>query len=244
MNQQSIISIRDLTKEYVMGTQKVHALRGVDFDIRKNEYVSIMGPSGSGKSTLMNIVGCLDTPTAGTYHLNGQDVSNLTDDDLAAVRNREIGFVFQTFNLLPRSDCLANVELPLIYAGIRSSERKKRALEVLDRVGLSDRVDHKPNELSGGQRQRVAIARALVNNPSILLADEPTGNLDSKTGEEIMRLFEDLYDAGHTIIVVTHENDVARHSRRIINLFDGMIESDTKVTEPVLANGSHAVAPE
>lgn len=243
MNQQSIISIRDLTKEYVMGTQKVHALRGVDFDIRKNEYVSIMGPSGSGKSTLMNIVGCLDTPTAGTYHLNGQDVSNLTDDDLAAVRNREIGFVFQTFNLLPRSDCLANVELPLIYAGIRSSERKKRALEVLDRVGLSDRVDHKPNELSGGQRQRVAIARALVNNPSILLADEPTGNLDSKTGEEIMRLFEDLYDAGHTIIVVTHENDVARHSRRIINLLDGMIESDTKVTEPVLANGNHAVAP-
>ena len=244
MNQQSIISIRDLTKEYVMGTQKVHALRGVDFDIRKNEYVAIMGPSGSGKSTLMNIIGCLDTPTAGSYHLNGQDVSHLTDDDLAAVRNREIGFVFQTFNLLPRSDCLANVELPLIYAGIRSSERKKRALEVLDRVGLSDRVDHKPNELSGGQRQRVAIARALVNNPSILLADEPTGNLDSKTGEEIMRLFEDLYDAGHTIIVVTHEQDVARHSRRIINLFDGMIESDTRVNEPVLANGNHAVASE
>ena len=244
MNQQSIISIRDLTKEYVMGTQKVHALRGVDFDIRKNEYVAIMGPSGSGKSTLMNIIGCLDTPTAGSYHLNGQDVSHLTDDDLAAVRNREIGFVFQTFNLLPRSDCLANVELPLIYAGIRSSERKKRALEVLDRVGLSDRVDHKPNELSGGQRQRVAIARALVNNPSILLADEPTGNLDSKTGEEIMRLFEDLYDAGHTIIVVTHEQDVARHSRRIINLFDGMIESDTNVAEPVLANGNHAVASE
>lgn len=244
MNQQSIISIRDLTKEYVMGTQKVRALRGVDFDIRKNEYVSIMGPSGSGKSTLMNIIGCLDTPTAGSYHLNGQDVSHLTDDDLAAVRNREIGFVFQTFNLLPRSDCLANVELPLIYAGIRSSERKKRALEVLDRVGLSDRVDHKPNELSGGQRQRVAIARALVNNPSILLADEPTGNLDSKTGEEIMRLFENLYDAGHTIIVVTHEQDVARHSRRIINLFDGMIESDTNVAEPVLANGNHAVASE
>ncbi|TVQ73113.1 MAG: ABC transporter ATP-binding protein [Balneolaceae bacterium] len=244
MNQQSMISIRDLTKEYVMGTQKVRALRGVDFDIRKNEYVSIMGPSGSGKSTLMNIIGCLDTPTAGSYHLNGQDVSHLTDDDLAAVRNREIGFVFQTFNLLPRSDCLANVELPLIYAGIRSSERKKRALEVLDRVGLSDRVDHKPNELSGGQRQRVAIARALVNNPSILLADEPTGNLDSKTGEEIMRLFENLYDAGHTIIVVTHEQDVARHSRRIINLFDGMIESDTNVAEPVLANGNHAVASE
>ncbi len=244
MNQQSIISIRELTKEYVMGTQKVRALRGVDFDIKKNEYVAIMGPSGSGKSTLMNIIGCLDTPTAGSYHLNGQDVSHLTDNDLAAVRNREIGFVFQTFNLLPRSDCLANVELPLIYAGIRSSERKKRALEVLDRVGLSDRVDHKPNELSGGQRQRVAIARALVNNPSILLADEPTGNLDSKTGEEIMRLFENLYDAGHTIIVVTHEKDVARHSRRIINLFDGMIESDTRVDEPVLAGNNNVAQPD
>ncbi len=244
MNQNAIISIRDLTKEYVMGTQKVHALRGVDFDINKNEYVSIMGPSGSGKSTLMNIIGCLDTPTSGSYHLNGQDVSDLTDNDLAAVRNREIGFVFQTFNLLPRSNCLANVELPLIYAGIRSSERKKRALEVLDRVGLTDRVDHKPNELSGGQRQRVAIARALVNNPSILLADEPTGNLDSKTGQEIMRLFEDLYDAGHTIIVVTHEQDVARHSRRIINLFDGMIDSDALVEEPVLAASNNVAVPD
>ncbi len=240
MNQNAIISIRDLTKDYIMGTQKVHALRGVDFDIKKNEYVSIMGPSGSGKSTLMNIIGCLDTLTTGSYHLNGQDVSHLTDNDLAAVRNREIGFVFQTFNLLPRSNCLANVELPLIYAGVRSSDRKKRALEVLDRVGLTDRVDHKPNELSGGQRQRVAIARALVNNPSILLADEPTGNLDSKTGEEIMRLFEDLYDAGHTIIVVTHEQDVAQHSRRIINLRDGMIESDTPVAEPVLQAGKQA----
>ncbi|WP_246481551.1 ABC transporter ATP-binding protein [Natronogracilivirga saccharolytica] len=241
MNKEPIITIRDLKKEYVMGMQKVYALRGVDFDIHRNEYVSIMGPSGSGKSTLMNIVGCLDTPTHGTYHLNGQDVSNLTDNDLADVRNREIGFVFQTFNLLPRSDCLGNVELPLIYAGIKSSERKKRALDVLDRVGLSDRVDHKPNELSGGQRQRVAIARALVNNPSILLADEPTGNLDSKTGEEIMRLFEELHSAGHTIIVVTHELDVAKHSRRIINLFDGKIESDTQVDNPALANDMQSV---
>ena len=242
MKDQPMISIRELTKEYTMGTQKVHALRGVDFDIQKNEYVAIMGPSGSGKSTLMNIIGCLDTPSAGSYHLNGQDVSHLTDNQLAEVRNREIGFVFQTFNLLPRSDCLANVELPLIYAGVRSSTRKARALEVLERVGLTDRVDHKPNELSGGQRQRVAIARALVNNPSILLADEPTGNLDSKTGEEIMRLFEDLHKAGHTIIVVTHEQDVARHSRRIINLRDGMIETDALVEDPTLAGTGNAVA--
>ena len=235
MKNQSIISIRDLKKEYVMGTQMVYALRGVDFDISKNEYVAIMGPSGSGKSTLMNIIGCLDTPSFGTYHLNGQDVSHLTDNELAVVRNREIGFVFQTFNLLPRSDCLANVELPLIYAGMRSSDRRKRALDVLDRVGLTDRVDHKPNELSGGQRQRVAIARALVNNPSILLADEPTGNLDSKTGEEIMRLFEELQKAGHTIIVVTHEQEVAMHCRRIITLRDGMIETDSEVDQPVLS---------
>ena len=235
MKNQSIISIRDLKKEYVMGTQMVYALRGVDFDISKNEYVAIMGPSGSGKSTLMNIIGCLDTPSFGTYHLNGQDVSHLTDNELAVVRNREIGFVFQTFNLLPRSDCLANVELPLIYAGMRSSDRRKRALDVLDRVGLTDRVDHKPNELSGGQRQRVAIARALVNNPSILLADEPTGNLDSKTGEEIMRLFEELQKAGHTIIVVTHEQEVAMHCRRIITLRDGMIETDSEVDQSVLS---------
>lgn len=235
MNSQSIISIRGLNKEYVMGTQMVHALRGVDFDISKNEYAAIMGPSGSGKSTLMNIIGCLDTPSSGTYHLNGQDVSHLTDNELAVVRNREIGFVFQTFNLLPRSDCLANVELPLIYAGMRSSDRRKRALDVLDRVGLTDRVDHKPNELSGGQRQRVAIARALVNNPSILLADEPTGNLDSKTGEEIMRLFEELQKAGHTIIVVTHEQEVAMHCRRIITLRDGMIETDSEVEKPLLS---------
>ncbi len=240
MSDKAIISIRDMRKEYTMGSQKVYALRGVDFDIHKNEYVAIMGPSGSGKSTLMNIIGCLDTPTAGSYHLNGQDVSHLTDNELAEVRNREIGFVFQTFNLLPRSDCLANVELPLIYAGMRSSERKKRALEVLDHVGLSDRVDHKPNELSGGQRQRVAIARALVNNPSILLADEPTGNLDSRTGEEIMRLFEDLYDAGHTIIVVTHESEVARQSRRVIKLLDGEIESDATVSRSGEAEQPHA----
>lgn len=235
MNNQTIISIRDLYKDYIMGTQKVHALQGMDFDISRNEYVAIMGPSGSGKSTLMNIIGCLDTLTSGTYHLNGQDVSHLTDNELAEVRNREIGFVFQTFNLLPRSDCLANVELPLIYAGMRSSARKARAMEVLEQVGLTDRVEHKPNELSGGQRQRVAIARALVNNPSILLADEPTGNLDSKTGEEIMKLFEDLHEAGHTIIVVTHENEVALHSRRIIQLLDGKIESDTQVENPLKA---------
>jgi len=241
MDKNTIISIRDLYKIYKMGTQQVNALQGVDFDIRKNEYVSIMGPSGSGKSTLMNIIGCLDTPSTGSYHLNGQDVSHLSDNELAEVRNREIGFVFQTFNLLPRSDCLANVELPLIYAGMRSSERKERAMEMIERVGLTDRMDHKPNELSGGQRQRVAIARALVNNPSILLADEPTGNLDTKTGEEIMRLFEDLYDAGHTIIVVTHEQDVALHSRRIIQLRDGMIETDSLVDQPLLTQSGEGV---
>ncbi len=241
MDKNTIISIRDLYKIYKMGTQQVNALQGVDFDIRKNEYVSIMGPSGSGKSTLMNIIGCLDTPSTGSYHLNGQDVSHLSDNELAEVRNREIGFVFQTFNLLPRSDCLANVELPLIYAGMRSSERKERAMEMIERVGLTDRMDHKPNELSGGQRQRVAIARALVNNPSILLADEPTGNLDTKTGEEIMRLFEDLYDAGHTIIVVTHEQDVALHSRRIIQLRDGMIETDSLVDQPLLTKSGEGV---
>lgn len=217
-----------------MGSQTVHALRGVDFSIQKNEYVSIMGPSGSGKSTLMNIIGCLDTPTSGSYFLNGRNVSQLTDNELAAVRNREIGFVFQTFNLLPKADCLANVELPLIYAGMRSAERKERAMMMLEKVGLSDRIDHKPSELSGGQRQRVAIARALVNHPSILLADEPTGNLDSKTGEEIMKLFEGLYDAGHTIIVVTHEKAVAVHTRRIIQLLDGEIEKDYPVAPAVL----------
>jgi putative ABC transport system ATP-binding protein len=235
MIKEAIIDIRDLHKEYVMGTQIVRALRGVSFKLMPNEYVAIMGPSGSGKSTLMNMLGCLDTPTKGDYILNGKNVSELSDNQLAAVRNKEIGFVFQTFNLLPRSNCLANVELPLIYAGMRSSDRKKRALDVLNKVGLSDRVDHKPNELSGGQRQRVAVARALVNNPSILLADEPTGNLDSKTGEEIMQLFEELYRQGNTIIVVTHEEEVAAHARRILRLRDGLLESDTMVNNPVLA---------
>jgi len=231
-----VIEITDLTRHYKMGETIVRALNGVTLNVEENEYIAIMGPSGSGKSTLMNMIGCLDTPTSGEYILNGNRVSELDDAELAKVRNREIGFVFQTFNLLPRTDCLSNVELPLIYSGIKSSERKKRATETLTRVGLGDRVDHKPNELSGGQRQRVAIARALVNNPSILLADEPTGNLDTKTGEEIMNLFEELYRAGNTIIVVTHENEIAEHARRIVRLRDGVIETDEKVANPVLAN--------
>jgi len=231
-----IIEITDLARHYMMGETIVRALNGVTLNVEENEYIAIMGPSGSGKSTLMNMIGCLDTPTSGEYILNGNRVSELEDAELAQVRNREIGFVFQTFNLLPRTDCLSNVELPLIYSGIKSSERKKRATETLTRVGLGDRVDHKPNELSGGQRQRVAIARALVNNPSILLADEPTGNLDTKTGEEIMNLFEELYRAGNTIIVVTHENEIAEHARRIVRLRDGLIETDEKVANPVLAN--------
>src|SRR6056297_1548757 len=231
-----IIEIKDLKKIYQMGSTEVRALNGVTFDVMENEYIAIMGPSGSGKSTLMNLIGCLDTPTSGTYTLNNQDVSELEDAELAEVRNREIGFVFQTFNLLPRTDCLSNVELPLIYSGIKSSERKKRATETLTKVGLGDRLDHKPNELSGGQRQRVAIARALVNDPSILLADEPTCNLDTKTGDEIMNLFEELYRAGNTIIVVTHENEIAEHARRIVRLRDGVIETDEKVANPVLAN--------
>ena len=231
-----VIVIQDLTRHYKMGQTTVKALNGVTFDVAENEYIAIMGPSGSGKSTLMNMIGCLDTPTTGEYILNGHRVSELDDSELAQVRNREIGFVFQTFNLLPRTDCLNNVELPLIYSGMKSSERKKKAIETLEKVGLGDRVDHKPNELSGGQRQRVAIARALVNDPSILLADEPTGNLDTKTGEEIMLLFEELYRAGNTIIVVTHENDIANHARRIIRLRDGIIETDEKVAKPVLAN--------
>lgn len=233
--EQPVIQISDITRFYQMGDTTVKALNGVTFDIHKNEYLAIMGPSGSGKSTLMNMIGCLDTPTTGEYILNNNRVSEMNDAELAEVRNREIGFVFQTFNLLPRTTCLANVELPLIYAGMKSTERKEQAIDVLTKVGLGDRVDHKPNELSGGQRQRVAIARALVNSPSILLADEPTGNLDSKTGEEIMVLFEELYRQGNTIILVTHENEIANFSRRIVRLRDGVIESDTPVDKPILA---------
>jgi len=209
--------------------ETIHALRGVDLKICRNEYLAIMGPSGSGKSTLMNMLGCLDTPTSGHYQFNGRDVAAMIDDELAEIRNREIGFVFQTFNLLPRATSLSNVELPLVYAGYSPSERRQRATEALEKVGLGDRMQHKPNELSGGQRQRVAVARALVNNPSIILADEPTGNLDSKTGVEIMGLFEDLYELGNTIIVVTHEEEVALHARRIVRLRDGLIESDAPV---------------
>jgi putative ABC transport system ATP-binding protein len=237
--QHPVIQISDITRYYQMGDTTVKALDGVSFDINKNEYIAIMGPSGSGKSTLMNMIGCLDTPTTGEYILNNHRVSEMNDAELAEVRNREIGFVFQTFNLLPRTTCLANVELPLIYAGMKSSQRKKQAIEVLTKVGLGDRIDHKPNELSGGQRQRVAIARALVNSPSILLADEPTGNLDSKTGEEIMQLFEELYKQGNTIILVTHENEIADFSRRIIRLRDGLIESDTPVLNPTLSKVTH-----
>ncbi|MDR8390132.1 ABC transporter ATP-binding protein [Aliifodinibius sp. S!AR15-10] len=226
-----------------MGNNEVRALDGVSFDVKENEYIAIMGPSGSGKSTLMNLIGCLDTPTSGKYILNNQDVSELEDAELAEVRNREIGFVFQTFNLLPRTNCLANVELPLIYAGVKSSERHERAAKTLTRVGLGDRMDHRPNELSGGQRQRVAIARALVNNPSILLADEPTGNLDTKTGEEIMLLFEELHRMGNTILVVTHEDEIANHARRIVRLRDGKIERDDKVENPELANLEINVTP-
>lgn len=221
-----VIVTRGIKREYDMGGEIVRALRGVDVAIRRNEYVAIMGPSGSGKSTLMNLIGCLDTPDAGEYWLNGTLVSEMADDELARVRNREIGFVFQTFNLLPRASALHNVELPLVYAGVSSDERKQRAREALERVQLGDRMTHRPNELSGGQRQRVAIARALVNRPSILLADEPTGNLDSTTSEEIMRVFEGLASQGQTVIMVTHEPDIAAHARRVVVLRDGMIESD------------------
>ncbi|MCB1103558.1 MAG: ABC transporter ATP-binding protein [Opitutaceae bacterium] len=224
-----VIEIAGVTKLYKMGEETIHALRGVDMKIHRNEYLAIMGPSGSGKSTLMNMLGCLDTPTAGHYEFNGKDVAAMIDDELAEIRNREIGFVFQTFNLLPRATALANVELPLIYAGCSPHERRERAIQALQNVGLGERMHHKPNELSGGQRQRVAIARALVNRPSIILADEPTGNLDSKTGVEIMALFEDLYAAGNTLIVVTHEEEIARHARRIVRLRDGLIESDAAV---------------
>ena len=230
----AVIRIENLTRFYQMGETEVRALAGVSLQVQHNEYIAIMGPSGSGKSTLMNMIGCLDTPSSSEYILNGNRVSQMDDSDLAEVRNREIGFVFQTFNLLPRTSCLANVELPLIYAGVKASDRKARALEVLDKVGLGDRVDHKPNELSGGQRQRVAIARALVNTPSILLADEPTGNLDTKTGDEIMLLFEELYRAGNTIILVTHENEIAEHARRIVRLRDGLVERDEAVLNPAL----------
>jgi len=230
-----IIEINNLKKHYKMGQSIVRALDGVSFDVMENEYIAIMGPSGSGKSTLMNMIGCLDTPSSGEYILNGHRVSDLEDSDLAQIRNREIGFVFQTFNLLPRTDCLNNVELPLIYSGMKSSKRKQKAADTLTKVGLGDRMDHKPNELSGGQRQRVAIARALVNDPSILLADEPTGNLDTKTGEEIMLLLEEIYRGGNTILLVTHENEIANYARRVIRLRDGVIEVDEKIEKPTLA---------
>jgi len=227
----SLIRLSHISRQYQMGTETIYALRDVSLEIEPGEYVAIMGPSGSGKSTMMNLIGCLDTPTSGSYELNGTNVSEMDDNQLAEVRNREIGFVFQSFNLLPRSDALHNVVLPLIYAGMETEERRKKALAALAQVGLTDRIHHKPNELSGGQRQRVAIARALVNNPSLLLADEPTGNLDSKSGVEIMSLFSDLSQRGNTIIVVTHEEDVARQARRIVRLRDGLIASDERPTE-------------
>ena len=223
-----VILTHKLARDYEMGAEVVRALRGVDIQIRKNEYVAIMGPSGSGKSTLMNLVGCLDTPTAGEYWLNGQKVSDLNDDELARIRNKEIGFVFQTFNLLPRASALHNVELPLIYAGVGAADRRARAAEALKRVGLADRMQHKPNELSGGQRQRVAIARALVNEPSILLADEPTGNLDSATSTELMGVFADLHREGQTVIMVTHEHDIAAHAARVVTLRDGLVAADQR----------------
>lgn len=223
---ESIITLKDIARSYTIGSEIVNALCSITLEINKNEYVALMGPSGSGKSTLMNILGCLDTPSSGTYVLNNKDVSRLCDNELAEIRNKEIGFVFQTFNLLPKSTALENVALPLIYAGMNKIERDERALKVLFDVGLSNRVDHKPNELSGGQRQRVAVARALVNNPSIILADEPTGNLDSKTSTEIMGLLEEIHEKGNTIIVVTHEEDIAMHAHRIIRLKDGYVESD------------------
>jgi len=223
-----VIRTEGITKNYVLGAETVHALRGVDLTVERNEYVAIMGPSGSGKSTFMNVIGCLDTPTSGKYWLNSQEVSVLTDDQLARIRNKEIGFVFQTFNLLPRATALHNVELPLIYAGVSQKERRERAAAMLERVRLEERMLHRPAELSGGQRQRVAIARALINNPAILLADEPTGNLDSQTGIEIMALFEELHAAGQTIVLVTHEHDIAEHARRTITLRDGVISSDVR----------------
>ncbi len=231
-----IIKTENIVKKYIMGDEELYALKDISITINRNEYVAIMGPSGSGKSTLMNILGCLDSPTSGRYELAGTNVSELDDAELAAIRNKEIGFVFQTFNLLPRSNALHNVELPLVYAGKPKSERIELAVEALKKVGLEDRMKHKPNELSGGQRQRVAIARALVNNPSILLADEPTGNLDSKTGDEIMELFDKLHESGNTIIVVTHEDFIAEHSHRIVKLRDGVIESDNITSKGLSGN--------
>lgn len=232
----ALIEVTDLTKRYMMGSEEVWALDGVTLSIDEGEFVAVMGPSGSGKSTLMNMLGCLDTPTSGTYHLRGRDVSTFSDNELAEIRNHEIGFIFQTFNLLPRVNCLRNAELPLIYAGMSKRERRERAAEALRNVGLGDRLDHRPNELSGGQRQRVATARALVNHPSLLLADEPTGNLDTETGEEIMQLLETLHRQGNTILLVSHEPPIARHARRIIHLRDGKLERDERVDEPALAN--------
>lgn len=230
----NIINIEHISKVYHLGIEEVHALRDVSLRIDKNEYLAIMGPSGSGKSTLMNMLGCLDTPTSGIYDFKGQNVSTMSDNELAKIRNKEIGFVFQTFNLLPRSDALHNVELPLVYAGLPYVERRERARQTLIDVGLEDRIHHKPNELSGGQRQRVAIARALVSNPSIILADEPTGNLDSKTGEEIMQLFEELHSKGNTIILVTHEEYIAEHAGRIIRLKDGLVEKDEHLSNRII----------
>jgi putative ABC transport system ATP-binding protein len=230
-----LIDIQNIKKTYIMGDQMVHALRSVDLKIYKGDYVALMGPSGSGKSTLMNMIGCLDSPTEGKYILNGKDVSDMSDDELAEIRNVEIGFVFQTFNLIPRLSALENVALPLIYAGWSKSKRIERAKHVLESVGLGDRMEHKPNELSGGQRQRVAVARALVNNPSLILADEPTGNLDSKTSIEIMALFEEIHAKGNTIVLVTHEPDIANHTHRIVRLKDGVVESDTINSSPVSA---------
>jgi putative ABC transport system ATP-binding protein len=228
MSATAVIRTRGLQKHYVLGAETVRAVRGIDLIVERNEYVAIMGPSGSGKSTFMNLIGCLDTPTAGEYWLDGTPVSGLVDDELARIRNRYIGFVFQTFNLLPRATALHNVELPLIYAGVSKKERHERAVEVLDRCGLGDRMDHKPSELSGGQRQRVAVARALVNRPSLLLADEPTGNLDSKTAADIMALFDELHRSGQTIMLVTHEHDIAEHAHRTVTLRDGVISDDVR----------------
>jgi putative ABC transport system ATP-binding protein len=235
-----LIDIRDITKVYEMGEEKVHALSGVTLGVERGEYLGIMGPSGSGKSTLMNLIGCLDTPTSGSYVLNGSEVARMTDDELAAIRNQEIGFVFQTFNLLPRTNALQQVELPLVYSGLSRRERRERATRALEAVGLADRMSHHPNELSGGQRQRVAVARALVNDPSILLADEPTGNLDSQTGNEIMALFDELNSRGNTIVLVTHEEDIAAHAHRIVRLLDGKIRDDGPNLRPAPRLGAAA----